>query len=113
MPVRASPHSVRPAPATVMWERRELDTILRLYGHFVARGEWKDYAIDGMRDQAVFSIYRRHSEMPMYAVIKTPADAHRQGMYRVVGMNGQILKRGHDLAQVLRVFDKKRFKVVE
>ncbi|MEA1940971.1 MAG: DUF2794 domain-containing protein [Pseudomonadota bacterium] len=109
----ASPHSARPAPRSVMWDRRELDTILRLYGHFVARGEWKDYAIDGLKEQAVFSIYRRHSEMPMYSVVKTPAEANRQGAYKVVGMDGQILKRGHDLAQVLRVFDKKRFRVVE
>ncbi len=113
MRVTASPHSVRPAPQSVMWQRRELDTILRVYGHFVARGEWKDYAIDGLKDQAVFSIFRRHSEMPMYAVIKTPADAQRQGAYKVVGMDGQILKRGHDLSQVLRIFDKKRFHVVD
>ena len=111
--MKVSPTTAKPSAPGVMWERRELDAILRLYGHFVARGEWKDYAIDGLRDQAVFSIYRRYSEMPMYSVIKTPADAHRQGMYKVVTMGGQILKRGHDLAQVLRIFDKKRFNVIE
>ncbi|WP_238934382.1 DUF2794 domain-containing protein [Maricaulis parjimensis] len=96
-----------------MWTRHELDAILSLYGQFVARGEWKDYAIDGLRDSAVFSIFRRHSEMPMYTVVKTPADAHRQGLYKVVAMGGQILKRGHDLKQVLRIFDKKRFNVID
>ncbi|MCR9267282.1 MAG: DUF2794 domain-containing protein [Alphaproteobacteria bacterium] len=96
-----------------MWTRQELDAILSLYGQFVARGEWKDYAIDGLRDTAVFSIFRRHSEMPMFTVVKTPADAHRQGMYKVVAMGGQILKRGHDLKQVLRIFDKKRFNVID
>ena len=111
--MQSGPQSARRAPQTVMWDRRELDTILRVYGRFVAQGDWKDYAIDGLRDQAVFSIFRRHSEVPMYSVIKTPADAHRQGQYKIGGMDGQILKRGHDLAQALKVFDKKRFNIVE
>ena len=100
-------------PESIMWTRRELDAILRVYGRFVAQGEWKDYAIDGLKAEAVFSIFRRHSEVPMYAVVKTPADANRQGQYKVVAMGGQILKRGHDLAQVLRVFDKKKFQVID
>ncbi|WP_233352650.1 DUF2794 domain-containing protein [Maricaulis alexandrii] len=111
--MKSGPQPANPAPASIMWTRQELDAILSLYGQFVARGEWKDYAIDGLRDTAVFSIFRRHSEMPMFTVVKTPADAHRQGMYKVVAMGGQILKRGHDLKQVLRIFDKKRFNVID
>ncbi|WP_291843663.1 DUF2794 domain-containing protein [Maricaulis sp.] len=105
--------SAKRKPEPVMWTRRELDAILRVYGRFVAQGEWKDYAIDGLKSEAVFSIFRRHSEMPMYSVIKTPADAHRQGQFKVVAMGGQILKRGHDLAQVMTVFDKKKFRVID
>lgn len=101
------------APQSVMWHRRELDEILKVYGRFVAQGEWKDYAIDGLKDCAVFSIFRRASEMPMYTIVKTPAEAQKQGQYKVVSMTGQILKRGQDLKQVLKVFDKKRFSVVE
>ncbi|RKQ96679.1 DUF2794 domain-containing protein [Maricaulis maris] len=105
--------SAKRKPEPVMWTRRELDAILRVYGRFVAQGEWKDYAIDGLRTEAVFSIFRRHSEMPMYSVIKTPADANRQGQFKVVAMAGQILKRGHDLTQVMSVFDKKKFQVID
>ena len=101
------------ASASVMWHRRELDQILRVYGRLVAQGEWKDYAIDGLKDCAIFSIFRRTSEMPVYSVIKTPADRNKQGEYKVVALGGQILKRGHDLAQVLKVFDKKKFTVIE
>lgn len=101
------------APQSVMWHRRELDEILKVYGRFVAQGEWKDYAIDGLRDCAVFSIFRRASEMPMYTIVKTPAEAQKQGQYKVVSMTGQILKRGQDLKQVLKVFDKKKFSIVE
>jgi len=101
------------APLGVMWHRRELDVILSVYGRLVAQGEFKDYAIDGLKDCAIFSIFRRASEMPLYSIVKTPAEANRQGQYKVVAVGGQILKRGQDLKQVLKVFDKKRFSIVD
>ncbi len=49
-----------PVPASgVTFSRRELDRILRLYGRKVADGEWRDYAIDFLKDRAVFSVFRR------------------------------------------------------
>ena len=98
--------------ADVMWQRGELAAILNVYGHLVAQGEWKDYAIDALRDCAVFSIFRRASEVPLYTVVKTPNDSRKQGMYKVDAAGGQILKRGHELVSVLKVFDKKRFRVI-
>jgi hypothetical protein len=97
-----------PPPPIVSFHRRELDLILRVYGHRVASGEWRDYAIDHLKDRAVFSIFRRASEMPLFRVEKVPRNARRQGAYAVVGAGGTILKRGADLGQVLRVFEKKR-----
>ena len=90
----------------VTFHRRELDMILRIYGEMVAAGEWRDYAIDHLRDRAVFSIYRRTSEVPLYQIVKTPALARKQGAYSVVAASGLILKRGHELERVLTVFDK-------
>jgi hypothetical protein len=98
--------------ATVHFDRRELDRLLQLYGFFVAKGDWKDYAIDGLSDRAVFSVFRRAAEAPLYRIEKQPRLARRQGAWSVVSMGGQILKRGHDLEQVLKVFDAKRFKVI-
>ena len=99
------------APAVVSFERRELLSILDLYGRKVAAGEWRDYAIDFSRDKAVFSIFRRAAEQPLYRIEKTPRLARRQGAYAVVAAGGMILKRGHDLARVLAVLDK-RLKLV-
>jgi len=90
----------------VTFNRRELDQILRVYGIKVAAGEWRDYAIDHLRDQAVFSVFRRTSEVPMFRITKTPRLRNRQGAYSVVSASGQILKRGHELARVLGVFDR-------
>jgi hypothetical protein len=96
----------------VGFERNELDQILRLYGRMVAANEWRDYAIDRLPDQAVFSVFRRTSETPLFQIVKAPKMARKQGAYSVVAATGLILKRGHDLARVLNVFDKK-LKLVE
>lgn len=93
-------------PAQVSFDRRELQTILNLYGRKVADGEWRDYAIDFLKDIAVFSVFRRSSEYPLYRIIKNPALARRQGAYCVTTTAGQVLKRGHDLARVIAVLDK-------
>ena len=94
------------APLKVTFDRRELDRILDLYGLMVAQGEWRDYAIDFTPHKAVFSIYRRASEMSLYRIEKDPRLARRQGAYAVVAASGLILKRGHELDRVLRVLDK-------
>jgi hypothetical protein len=98
--------------AQVRFDRAELSRILTLYGRMVSAGEWRDYAIDFKDDVAVFSIFRRTSEMSLYRVEKRPKLRERQGMYAVIDAAGHILKRGHDLANVLRVFDKKLIKAL-
>ncbi len=95
------------------FHRTELSVILAVYGRMVAAGEWKDYAISHLRDAAVFSIFRRASEHPVYRVEKRPKLADRQGAYCVIAMDGQILRRGKDLRQVMRVFDRKLIRAVE
>jgi hypothetical protein len=102
-----------PRQATVFFERRELIRLLSLYGRMVSAGEWRDYAIDGLSESAVFSVYKRSSEAPLYRIEKRPALARRQGAWAVLGQAGMVLRRGHELEQVLRVFDKGRFKVVD
>ncbi|MEI9994091.1 MAG: DUF2794 domain-containing protein [Rhizomicrobium sp.] len=98
--------------AQVRFDRAELNRILTLYGRMVAAGEWRDYAIDFLDDVAVFSVFRRTSEVPLFRVEKRPRLRGAQGMYSVIAATGHILKRGHDLAQVLRVFDKKLLKAL-
>jgi len=110
-PLGTRPGGPKPQPFNVFFDRRELDLILALYGRMVAQGEWRDYAIDALKEAAVFSVFRRTSEMPLYRIEKRP-DRKRQGAYGVVSATGHILKRGHELGAVLRVFDKKRLRIV-
>jgi hypothetical protein len=95
-----------PAPSQVSFDRHELRAILDLYGRKVAEGQWRDYAIDFTHQKAVFSIFRRSSEVPLYRVEKDPRLARRQGAYAVVAGTGLVMKRGHDLRQVLRAIDR-------
>ena len=96
----------RAVPPQVSFHRDELRIILNLYGRMVAEGEWRDYTMDFNREKAVFAIHRRTSERPLYRIEKAPRLARRQGAYAVIAETGRILKRGHDLAQVLRVLEK-------
>ena len=97
--------SVAPAPR-VTFDRRELDRIFRLYGRMVAAGEWRDYAIDFLRDRAVFSVFRHAAEIPLYRIEKDLKLARLQGAYSVISATGLIVRRGHELDRVLRALDK-------
>jgi uncharacterized protein DUF2794 len=104
----AARHAAAAGPANrVTFNRHELNRILNLYGRMVADGEWRDYAIDFLRDRAVFSIFRRASEVPIYRIEKDPLLSRKQGIYSVVSASGLILRRGHELERVLLVIDRK------
>jgi hypothetical protein len=90
----------------IAFNRQELSQILNVYGRKVRSGEWRDYAIDTLREKAVFSVFRRATEIPLYRIEKAPKLSRRQGAYSVVAATGLILKRGHDLARVLRALDR-------
>ncbi|WP_371155567.1 DUF2794 domain-containing protein [Jannaschia sp. 2305UL9-9] len=107
------PVPTQAAPEQVNFHRTELSVILSLYGRFVAAGEWRDYGISALREVAVFSVFRRTAEQPMYRIEKRPKMAAKQGMYSVIGMDGRILRRGHDLKTVLRVLERKLIRAVD
>jgi hypothetical protein len=113
-PIPFAPNAaIQHAAQEVHFDRAELNAILRLYGQMVAAGEWRDYGISHLREVAVFSVFRRTAENPLYRIEKRPSLRTRQGMYAIVGMDGQILRRGHDLAQVLRILEAKLIRKVD
>jgi hypothetical protein len=102
-----APAASSPGPTNrVSFDRRELNRIFGLYGRKVAAGEWRDYAIDFLKDRAVFSVFRRASEVPIYRIEKNPKLARRQGPYSVISATGLIVRRGHELDGVLRAIDR-------
>jgi hypothetical protein len=99
--------AAHPVQGRVTFNRLELNRILNLYGRMVADGEWRDYAIDFLKDRAVFSVFRRASEVPIYRIEKDPRLARKQGAYSVISASGLILRRGHELDRVLLAIDRK------
>jgi hypothetical protein len=96
----------------IFFERLELDRLFRFYGRMVAAGEWRDYALDALPDRALFSVYRRAREAPLYQIEKRPEEARKQGAFSVRAVDGRVLRRGHDLQRVLTVLEPKRVQVV-
>ena len=105
--------AAKPIPEKIAFDRRELGAILGVYGRMVAAGEWRDYGMSFLKDVAIFSIFRRAAEQPIYRIEKRPKLRDKQGMYAVIGMDGRVLKRGHDLKSVLRVLERKLIRVVD
>lgn len=102
-----------PLPEQVTFDRKELGLILALYGRMVAAGEWRDYAMSFLRDCAIFSVFRRTAETPLYRIEKHPRLRARQGMYALIGMDGQVLKRGQELSGVLGILERKLIRPID
>ncbi|MFL1875530.1 DUF2794 domain-containing protein [Hansschlegelia beijingensis] len=117
-PIRLIPRHASSAAAPevsssqVTFNRQELNEILNLYGRMVSAGEWRDYAIDFLKDRAVFSVFRRAGELALYRIEKTPRLARKQGEYAVVTTTGLILKRGPELKRVLAAIDRGSLRLV-
>ncbi len=112
-PVMNMPFGFNADQERVAFDRAELGVILSLYGRMVAAGEWRDYGLSFLREVAVFSVFRRAAENPLYRIEKRPRLRAAQGQYAVIGMDGRVLKRGHDLGQVLRVLERKLIRPVD
>ena len=109
---KLTPFTGRNSLQVVSFDRKELAVILSSYGKMVAAGEWREYGISALNDVAVFSIFRRTAENPLYRIEKRPKLRNKQGEYAVIGMDGQILKRGHDLKKVIYVLERKLIRAV-
>ena len=96
----------------VIFNRKEIGLILRIYGRMVSIGHWRDYGISMLKEVAIFSIYRHTSEHPIYRIVKKPYFARKQGMYSVIEFDGRILKQGNDLSIVLKVFENKLIRII-
>ena len=96
----------------ISFDKKELEPILRIYGKMVAMGNWRDYSISCSASSAIFSIFRRSAETPLYMIIKTPRLSKQNRIFSIVAMDGQIIKQGNNLKDVLQILNKDLFKVV-
>ena len=100
-------------PQQVGFDRFELARILDVYGRMVAAGQWRDYAMSFEKDHASFAAFKRAAERPQMRLVKQPDLRGKQGMWALYGEAGQVLKRGHELAGVLSVIERRLVKLVD
>jgi hypothetical protein len=94
------------------FSRAELSRIIDVYGRMVAAGLWKDYAVEFGKDHAAFWAFRRTAEGPEYKIEKRPSLRSKQGMWALIGENGMVLRRGHELGPVLAPLERRLLKIV-
>lgn len=109
---KKNPTELQPSLPVVSFNRLELWIIMSLYGRMVAAGIWRDYGISHLREVAIFSIFRRTADFPLYRIEKHPDQQSRNSLYMVKATDGQVLKRGNELKKVIRVLDKRNLKLV-
>ena len=85
----------------VYFTRSELNLLLGLYSRHVARGEWRDYAIDQGEGMALFSVFRHSHEGPAYRVVKAAGAATEFTVWR----GRRRVRRASSLAAVLAYFE--------
>lgn len=102
------PTDARAAESAVFFDRREFNLILNLYARMVGQGEWRDYAIGHDRESCSFAVFRRTADGALYRIVKTPKLARKQGAFSIVAQGGRIVRRGRELAVMLRFFEPKR-----
>ncbi len=90
----------------VVFDRIELRHLMNVYSRRVSAGDWRDYAIDFQRGQAVFSIFRHSSEAPLYRVSKTGRKGRSSAEYSV-SEGPRLLKRGRNIRDVLSVIERR------
>jgi len=69
--------------------------------------------LDFTREYAAFAAFRRTADVPQMRLEKRPALRNRQGMWSLFGEHGQVLKRGHELSNVLAPVERRLVKSVD
>ncbi len=86
---------------TLYFSRAELNQLLGLYSRNVARGVWRDYAIDHRDGIALFSVFRHTQEGATYTIAKSM----RAGAVEFMVLCGrQRLRAAGSLAEALEYF---------
>lgn len=91
---------------TVYFTRTELNQLLGLYSNSVARGIWRDYAIDHRESQALFSVFRHTHESAAYTIVKSAAANNAPPEYTVY-TGRQKLRSSRELHEALDYFRSK------
>jgi len=91
----------------IFFSKIELSSILNLYSKQVSKGYWKDYALDSIIDNAIFSIYKHSLDKPMYQIIKNSKKGFRNNPSFMIKKSEQVISKSKSLFTILSNFEKK------
>ncbi len=89
----------------VFFDREDLNRLLGVYSRQVARGVWRDYAIDHRSNMAIFSIFKRSQEQAIFTVTKVLLRGDKEPNFVLLSRNRQI-KSSRDLRQIIDVLQR-------
>ncbi|GAB2179430.1 DUF2794 domain-containing protein [Dongia sp. agr-C8] len=89
----------------VFFDREDLNHLLGVYSRQVARGVWRDYAIDHRSNMAIFSVFKRSQEQAIFTVTKVLLRGDKEPNYVLLSRNRQI-KSSRDLKQICDVLQR-------
>jgi hypothetical protein len=85
----------------VFFIKKELQTILNLYGKMVSNGSWKDYGVSISPREISFDIYQRASEKPIYKILKNLKPKNYNEKFCIKDKHGNILEKSNDLLNLI------------
>ena len=99
-------NDVRNTNNEIFFVKKELQTILNLYGKMVSNGSWKDYGVSIGPKEISFDIYQRASEKPIYRILKNLKPKNYNKKFYIKDKHGQVLEKSNNL---LRLIEKTRW----
>ena len=85
----------------IFFIKKELQTILNLYGKMVSNGTWKDYGVSIGPKEISFDIYQRASEKPIYTILKNLKPKNSDEKFCIKDKHGSILEKSSNLLNLI------------
>ena len=94
-------NSLKKKEKEIFFIKKELQTILNLYGKMVSNGTWKDYGVSISPKEISFDIYQRASEKPIYRILKNLKPKNYNEKFYIKDRHGNILEKSSNLLNLI------------
>ena len=85
----------------IFFVKKELQTILNLYGKMVSNGTWRDYGVSISPKEISFDIYQRASEKPIYRILKNLKPKNYNEKFYIKDKHGNVLEKSSNLLSLI------------
>ena len=93
------------------FSKYELGKILSCYSLGVSKGDWKDYAIDFKKNEAIFFIYK-HSWANPDCILRKSKEKKRKRIIYKLSISNNINGRYYNIDELITFLKRKQFKLI-